>query len=219
MLNFDQVDTCMEFKAGNESLVCVLHEIYGINDHVVETCEAYFRKGYDVVCPNMTGLEHCFPYDAKTDAYNHFMNNVGFASAANSVSDLLRKQKEKYRKIILVGYSVGATVAWLCAGEEGLCDAVVCHYGSRIRDHVDLAATCQVLLLFAEGEKSFDAHRLAEQLKSGAVDVHVLAGKHGFCDRFSENYFDESSKVAEKLVEEFLGKPASPSPGESFVAW
>jgi dienelactone hydrolase len=201
----DQGGLRAEHAAGNDSLVCVLHEIYGINDHIVATCEEYFRKGYDVLCPDMIGLDRPFAYDEEEKAYGHFMGNVGFASAAKAVEGLLRKQRGKYRRIILVGYSVGATVAWLCAGEEGLCDAVVCHYGSRIRDHADLAVTCRALLLFAAGEKSFDARRLARQLESGMVDAHVLEGKHGFCDRFSPNYREHASRAAEKLIDEFLG--------------
>lgn len=213
----DQADKRVELRAGNDSLVCVLHEIYGINDHIVATCEEYFRKGYDVVCPDLTGQGRSFAYDEADEAYRHFKDNVGFKAAAKAVSGLLRKQREKYRTIILVGYSVGATVAWLCAGEVGLCDAVVCHYGSRIRDHADLAVTCRALLLFAAGEKSFDAHRLARQLKSGMVDAHVLEGKHGFCDRFSGNYCEQASRAAERLIEAFLDRPDPLSTAESSV--
>ncbi|MDI5811330.1 DUF535 family protein, partial [Salmonella enterica subsp. enterica serovar Anatum] len=42
--------------------------------------------------------------------------------------------------------SVGATLAWLSAA-SGLCDGVVCYYGSRIRQYLHLAPLCPTLVI------------------------------------------------------------------------
>jgi dienelactone hydrolase len=34
-------------------LIVVLHEIYGINDHITKTCQDLADSGYDVVCPDL----------------------------------------------------------------------------------------------------------------------------------------------------------------------
>ena len=68
-----------------------------------------------------------------------FSDNVGFDTAA--IVSLLAELRAKYGTLILIGYSVGATLAWLAA-RSGLCDGAVCHYGSRIRQYCDAAPPC-----------------------------------------------------------------------------
>ncbi|KAF6598238.1 dienelactone hydrolase family protein, partial [Paenibacillus sp. EKM208P] len=45
----------------SDTLIVVLHEIYGINQHIQNFCSLLSDQGYDVICPNLLGKET--PYD------------------------------------------------------------------------------------------------------------------------------------------------------------
>lgn len=102
--------------------------------------------------------------------------------------------KRTYDKVIIVGFSVGATIAWLCS-ENSNVDGIVGYYGSRIRNYVELSPQCPTLLFFAE-EKSFHVDDLIKVLTNKQIVVHKLLGQHGFSDPYSLKYNEGSAKKA-----------------------
>jgi dienelactone hydrolase len=97
----------------------------------------------------------------------------------------------------VIGYSVGATVTWLCGTESGLVDAVVCHYGSRNRDYLDRDPECPSLFLFPVRETSFNVDELIARLRERVnVDVRKYEGLHGFADPHNTNYVESASNQA-----------------------
>ncbi|MGS9169683.1 dienelactone hydrolase family protein, partial [Salmonella enterica subsp. enterica serovar Infantis] len=75
-----------------------------------------------------------------------FSANVGFDPAV--VTKLLHELRTQYETLIVVGYRVGATLAWLSSA-SGLCDGVVCYYGSPIRQYLHRAPLCPTQVLIA----------------------------------------------------------------------
>lgn len=189
----------------SDCVVIILHEIYGINDHILSVCKYYRGRGFKVICPNLLNLDSPFTYEEEEKAYEYFMKNVGFELAAKKATDTIVKAKEKYKHVILVGFSIGATIAWLCSEKEPKCEAVIGYYGSRIRNYADVVPNCKTLLIFAAEEKSFNVLEVADRLKEKTnTEVYVLSGKHGFTDKFSKRYDEESSGKALKLTNDFL---------------
>lgn len=192
---------------GNESAIIVLHEIYGINPHIQWVCEHYSEAGYDVICPNFIKPDlGYFEYNREEEAYQYFVNQVGFSYIVDEVGKILIKARESHKNIILVGFSVGATAAWICSEKENTADKVIGYYGSRIRDYQTLTPRCPTLLIFAKEEKkSLNVSELTTVLaEKKSVSVRVLEGKHGFSDPFSKNFNEQSQRRALKLTDEFL---------------
>ncbi len=201
----------------SDTLIVVLHEIYGINDHITKVCQNLADSGYDVVCPDLLDGKPYFDYAREEEAYRYFMNYVGLESAAKQITFLLRQEEGRYKRIFLLGYSVGATVAWLCGvysvkkdesfhygGSLVKCSGVICLYGSRIRNHLEVSLKCPALLIFGEEETSFDPHELQTQLeRMEGAEVHILKGKHGFADPYGPNYNESSAREAALLIEDF----------------
>lgn len=182
--------------------VIILHEIYGINHFVKRVCDSYEGFGYDVYCPNLIYRENPYDYSENEMAYQYFNDIKGFEQY-RLVNQLIEQIRPKYDEVILIGFSAGATIAWSCS-ENPMCDKVIGYYGSRIRDYADVKPTCPVLLIFA-CEDSFDVVKVAEDLNARKnVAVHILAGKHGFMDSDSVNYNVETSKISNKITNEFL---------------
>lgn len=56
----------------NENAVIVLHEIYGFNNHIKQTCKELHNSGLDVYCPNFLNREEPFKYDQHSQAIRLF---------------------------------------------------------------------------------------------------------------------------------------------------
>ncbi|MDU4962163.1 MAG: dienelactone hydrolase family protein [Sporomusaceae bacterium] len=198
--------TCLN---NSRDAVIVLHEIYGINRHIAAVCRQYSNRGYDVYCPHLLRRELPFDYCEQQQAYSDFIANGGFA-AYRQVISLLREIRSRYRRIILAGFSIGATLAWISCG-SGLCDGIIACYGSRIRDYPAVNPACPALCIFAEQEAAFSPASVDAFFRDRpGISVSVLAGRHGFCDPFSAEYHPASAAEAEKLTESFLAAFAPP---------
>ncbi|EEB5174037.1 hypothetical protein S479_23350 [Salmonella enterica subsp. enterica serovar Newport] len=191
-------------KAGNDNAVIVLHEIYGINDHIKKMCDIYHGLGFDIFCPDLLMRDAYFLYEQHEQAYNYFMNNCGFNTT--SVEKLVNELKEKYKKVIIIGFSVGATLSWLCS-ETSQCDGVVSFYGSRIRDYTDVMPRCPTLVIQAKYELAYNPSHLQKKLANKPMMTFcIFNGHHGFCDRFSASFNEEESETAIALSFDFINK-------------
>ncbi|RZT23576.1 dienelactone hydrolase family protein [Fictibacillus sp. BK138] len=187
----------------SRTLVLVIHEIYGINQHMHDFCKLLSDHSLDVICPNLVERDTPFDYSQEEAAYRNFMENVGFGYATQKIKDILSDSKDKYEKIYIIGFSVGATVAWLCS-EDDCVTGVVGYYGSRIRNYVDLTPQCPTILFFPQEEQSFDVEDLISTLDKKNIEIHKFNGKHGFSDPYSPNYNGESAEKAFSKMVRFI---------------
>lgn len=190
---------------GSDTAIIVLHEIYGINRHITEVCQRLHATGYDIYCPHFLGVDKPFDYSQQEEAYHYFTSSVGF-QVADRVTQLVSQIRSIYRKVILVGYSIGATIAWLSAAHAE-CDGLIGYYGSRIRDYMNLTPTCPTLLLFASQESSFDPAEIVKAFETReTVTALLLHGSHGFCDPYAGSYHPESADDAKSLTQKFIAQ-------------
>ena len=194
----------MNFSADSNTLIILLHEIYGINEHMQTVAAEYSKAGFNVICPDLLGLGRPFEYSQQQEAYRYFTANVGFEKAADQVKELATDAKRTYNNVFLTGYSIGATIAWLCSNERNMFNSVIGYYGSRIRDYTAVEPKCPVLLFFPAHEKSFDVRSFVCSFKKTNVEIHMLNGEHGFADPFSQNYCDAAFKQSVNIVHNFF---------------
>jgi len=105
--------------------------------------------------------------------------------------------------VFLVGFSVGATCAWIAATNANCHpqSQAVLYYGSRIRDHYLLAPRCTVHLIFAEHESSFNPADLLVAIKHDNVTSHIVHDtSHGFMNPRSSNYAAQQAQDQLKLL-------------------
>lgn len=183
--------------------VIVLHEIYGLNSFISDVKNSLEQMGFAVFCPNMLGRK-AFAYADSKEAYSFFKENVGFGVSKN-VSELVTELNARYDRVYVLGFSAGATVAWLC-GENPDCAGIICCYGSRIRDFTEIEPACPNLLIFAE-EDSFSADALTAALENKPHTViHKISARHGFLDKYGENYDENAAVQAKKYIDDFLSQ-------------
>lgn len=189
----------------NKTAIVLIHEIYGINEHIKSMRKRFSGLGADVFCPDLLDTDP-FPYTEEKKAYLYFMNHVGFESGAEQIGSTIRRLKRDYRRVGVLGFSVGATIAWLCS-ENRACDFAIGCYGSRIRHYADIKPLCPALLIFPAEEKSFDVQSLVKALENqhfGNLKIRSFPGSHGFIDRFSGHFHPESADRALQCIDRFL---------------
>ncbi|MDQ0243182.1 dienelactone hydrolase [Bacillus fengqiuensis] len=186
--------------------IVLVHEIYGVNEHMKYMQKRLSLLGIHVICPDLLHKEPPYKYAEEALAYQNFVQNIGFEYGVQQVNQAIAKLKQQYQRVGVVGFSVGATIAWLCS-ENKMCDFVIGCYGSRIRNHTDIEPACPTLLIFPTEEKAFDVHTLVETLKKKEyrdLKLKSFPGVHGFIDSFSQNYHEVSAVKALQCIDEFL---------------
>ncbi|WP_420539717.1 dienelactone hydrolase family protein [Paenibacillus polymyxa] len=189
----------------SDTLIVELHEIYGINQHIQNYCSLLSDEGYDVICPNLIGKETPFDYSQEEAAYAHFIKNIGFERASYHIESLLLSIQTRYKKVFIVGFSIGATIAWLCSKEKYV-DGIVGYYGSRIRNYLEITPHCPTLLFFPQEEISFNVDELISALDNHNIRVHKFSGQHGFSDPYSPRYHVHSAQQSFIEMVEFFRK-------------
>ena len=192
----------VEQKIGSEEVVMILPEIYGINQYTKNWATFFNQQGYDAFCVDLSGCDRVYDYSESDQAYCDFITKIGFDRYKELVVDI-KKLKERYKKIIVFGSSVGATIGWRLT-ESPDCDGLIGLYGSRIRNYLDVCPTCPCLLIFPELEKSFEVQSIMPKLKQQKkVEIHVLPGMHGFADSDGKNFYEQSRNTAQDMIEYF----------------
>lgn len=116
-----------------------------------------------------------------------------FEKAKNEVNVLIEDLSRKYAHIRLIGFSAGATIAWLCSNNPSL-HKVVGFYGSRIRQYTDVIPNVETILIFGEQEKSFNPVDLKICLAASPnVLINIVEAAHGFADPYSPKYNERIS--------------------------
>lgn len=191
----------IEKITNHKNALIILHEIYGVNRFMEDVCTTYHMQGFDVFCPDMLQRK-CFSYSEATEAYHYFINSIGF-DYYKEMEQFIERIKLTYDKVFILGFSVGATIAWRCC-ENVRCDGIICCYGSRIRDYSLLQPCCPLLLLFAT-QDSFDVDSVINKLrKKSDIEMHKLKASHGFMDTYSKFFNKEQAQIAKDYIREFF---------------
>ncbi|PKG22852.1 dienelactone hydrolase family protein [Niallia nealsonii] len=195
----------IQINKKSDTIIIVIHEIYGINQHMQSFCELLSTYSFDVICPDLLERGASFDYSQEEVAYHNFTENIGFADICHKIKDIVSAVKNEYQKIFIVGFSVGATVAWLCS-EEDCVDGIVGYYGSRIRNYAELTPKCPSILFFPQEEQSFNVDELISVLDKKNIEIHKFNGKHGFSDSYSPKYNVISAQKAFSKMVDFIMK-------------
>lgn len=131
------------------------------------------------------------------------MENISVEKEANKLKNQLKVIRAAYKKIFIIGFSMGATIAWLCA-EADFVDGIVGYYGSRIRDYVEITPHCPVLMLFPQEERSFNIDSLITSLNKTNIKSYKFSSEHGFSDPYSSKYNALNAEKAKSITLKFL---------------
>ncbi|MDC7721050.1 dienelactone hydrolase family protein [Priestia megaterium] len=188
--------------------ILLIHEIYGVNDHMKWMKEKLSKLEADIICPNLLSKDAPYSYEEEGMAYQNFVQNIGIDEGSRQITNMLIQLKQEYEEVGVIGFSVGAAISWLCS-ESNLCNFVIGCYGSRIRDYVNRSPVCPTLLIFPAVEQTFDVDCLINSLKQKReplLEIKKFYGVHGFMNPFSQTFNKESADQAFQTISDFLEK-------------
>jgi carboxymethylenebutenolidase len=193
--------------------VVVVQEIFGVNHHIRDMADRFAALGYAVVAPALfdraqAGVELGYTQDdiGKGREIRMKLNDADVMKDVEAAANHLAG-----KKLGIVGYCFGGTVAWWGATRTTKFSASSCWYGGGIPGTKNESANCPVQMHFGEKDASIpmtdvDAVRAAQ----AKVEVYVYDGAgHGFgCDErgsFSQPDYDLAQQRTVTFFEKNLG--------------
>ena len=190
--------------------VVVIQEIFGVNHHMRDMADRFAAEGYAVVAPALfdrveRGVELGYTPDDIAKGRDYRMKLID-AQVMADVEAAARHLAGK--KLAIVGYCFGGTVAWWGATRTHLFAASSCWYGGGIAGTKDESPNCPVQMHFGETDASIpmtdvDAIRAAQP----KAEAYVYQGAgHGFgCDERG-SYSKPDYELAQKRTLDFFAR-------------
>jgi carboxymethylenebutenolidase len=193
------------------SAVIILQEIFGVNRHIRTLTDDYANEGFTAIAPGLfdrvqPGIQLNYN-SADSSRGMHIATQIGFEKALLDVSAAIdhAAKMAQGKKVGVVGFCWGGTLAWLAATRHPPV-AAVGYYGGQIAKFVNEKPRCPVMLHFGAKDKHIPAAEI-EKIRHAHPEIQVFlyedAG-HGFnCDH-RPDYNAKAAREARQRTLAFL---------------
>lgn len=196
--------------AGGTKGIVVIQEIFGVNHHIRDMCERFAAQGYAVCAPALfdrveKGVELGYT-QADIDAGRGYRMKLDDRQVMLDVEAAAGHLAG--RKLGIVGYCFGGTVAWWGATRSNKFAASSGWYGGGIAGTKDESPNCPVQMHFGETDASIPMTDVqAIRAAQPKVETHVYAGAgHGFgCDERG-SFSKPDYELAQRRTLDFFAK-------------
>lgn len=166
----------------------VVQEIFGVNGHIRSVADGWARDGFVAVAPALfdryeRGVD--LGYEGPdAEKARSFLSKFDMEKAVLDVAaavDFARTDTGK--KVGVIGYCLGGTLAWLSATRLKIA-AAVGYYGGRIAEYANEDLTAPVMLHFGRQDAHIPADEVDKiQAAHPEVEIYWYNAGHGFnCD-------------------------------------
>jgi len=187
----------------------VIQEIFGVNPHIRRVCDGFAAAGYVALAPALfdrvePGYETGYAQD-DVERGRNVRQKLGWDLMVTDTRAAVDALKKSGLKVVVVGYCMGGSMAWLAATRIPGIAAAVGYYGGAVAEFADETPRCPVLLHFGESDASiprdhWDKIREAQP----TVPMHIYPAGHGFnCDARG-SFHEGSARLARERTLEFF---------------
>lgn len=193
----------------------VIQEIFGVNAHIRSVTDSFAKDGFLAVAPAMfdriqPGLELGYEAADREKAMSLVPKISMETSVLDAAAALDYAAKATHKKVGIVGYCYGGTVAWLAATRLRPA-AAVGYYGGRIGNFAAETPFAPVMLHFGKDDAHIPASEV-EKVKSAHPEVEIYwyenAG-HAFNRDIGPGYNPDAAKLARRRTLDFLKRHLS----------
>jgi len=189
----------------------VVQEIFGVNQHIRSVADGYANDGYLAVAPAIfdrieRGVE--LGYDgADLQRAMGFVPKLDFEKAEADIAAAMGfAASETGKKVGVIGYCFGGTMAWVAAAKLHPAVAVG-YYGGRIVNYLNETLTAPVMLHFGKQDGHIPAEGVAKiHAAYPEVEVYWYDAGHGFNCEARASFEPLSARVARERSLNFLKK-------------
>ena len=179
------------YQAGPEDAaggLVIVQEIFGVNSHIRSVCDRFAAEGFAVVAPALfdrveRGVELGY---GEADRERGIALRSGVSAEASMADVHAAAAALGQRKLGIVGYCWGGTVAWWGATRSKSFEAAVGWYGGGIAATREETTACSVQLHFGAEDHGIPLSDVeAIRASQPGVELYVYPGAgHGFgCDQ------------------------------------
>jgi carboxymethylenebutenolidase len=193
----------------------VIQEIFGVNSHIRRVTDSYAMDGFLAVAPALfdrmeRGVELAYEGSDAAKARS-VVHRIDMEQAIVDVEAAVQyAAKSTGRRVGVIGYCWGGTLAWLAASRLPV-SAAVGYYAGRIGNYVEETPKSPVMLHFGTGDKHIpkaEVDRIAAAHPQ--TEIHWYQADHGFnCDARA-SYHPESAHIARQRSLAFFDKHLAP---------
>ncbi len=199
-------------------VVLVIHEIFGVHEHIQDLCRRFAKQGYLAIAPYLYAREG----DVTKVEREKIMEIVGKVPDSQVMSDLdaciawAKKNGGNTKKLSITGFCWGGRITWLYSAHNPKVDAGAAWYGRLVRNPnqtandlqptmpVDIAKDLKVPVLGLYGGLDTGipldtVQRMQDELKRGKSKSEIVVypnAQHGFNADYRPSYNKESATDA-----------------------
>ncbi len=188
----------------------LIQEIFGVNEHIRDLCDAYAADGYAVIAPAI--------YDrAEPDAdlaYDDAGRKKGMELRAKIEPEMAVQDMAAAAdalgfagKVGVVGFCWGGQLAWIGA-DSGHFSAAICYYGGGIDQLLDMQAKCPVMMHFGEADQGITMEKVeaVRAADTGAQIFTYADAGHGFVCDARPSFNPEATATSRQRSLEFFAQ-------------
>jgi carboxymethylenebutenolidase len=190
----------------------VVQEIFGVNEHIRAVADGYARDGFFAVAPALfdriePGIELGYEPADVQKAMSLFPKMDMNKSVLDVGAALGYAADQSGKKVGVIGYCLGGSLAWLAATRLRP-SAAVGYYAGRIGNYADEMPKAPVMLHFGKDDAHIPASEI-EKVHAAHPEVEIFlyekAG-HAFNRDIGPGYNPEAARLARRRSLDFLKK-------------
>lgn len=204
--------------------VIVFQEAFGVNEHIEDVCRRFASEGYRAVAPHLfhRSGDPVLDYSSIDKVVQHFqaLSERGLLDDLDATLGHLSSQGLEGRRVGVVGFCMGGTVAFLSAARRSLGAAVTFYGGGVAEGRLGMASLIELareletpwLGLYGDLDKGIPVEQveaLREAVAGAQVPAEVVryaeAG-HGFHCDMRESYHRASAEDAWRRTLDWFGR-------------
>lgn len=211
----------MPAKGGNFPLVVVIHEIFGVHEHIQDICRRFAKLGYVAIAPELFVRQGDV---SKLSSIEEIRPVVDEVPDAQVLSDLdatvdwgVKSAQGNADKLGITGFCWGGRITWLYAARNPKVKAGVAWYGRLVGDSrsetlrerteltpkypIDIASTLKVPVLGLYGGKDTGipvdtVEQMRDRLKSSSSKSEIIVypdAPHAFFADYRPSYREKEA--------------------------
>ncbi|PTQ07739.1 carboxymethylenebutenolidase [Sphingomonas oleivorans] len=200
--------------------VVVLHEIFGVNSDMRESCQELADRGFIAVCPDLfwrqePGLDLSHWTESEWQKglalYTAYDRDKGVGDIADTLA-FAAKIPGSSGKVGVMGYCLGGLMTFLTAGRRGA-DAAVAYYPGSAQDYADEADKVHSpLMIHLAEEDEFISKEAQATIRAAIagnprVELFSYPGcSHAFARHTGVHYDADAAALANGRTWDFLGR-------------
>lgn len=184
----------------------LVHEIFGVTDHIREQCAEFAAEGYEVLAPHLfervePGCELGYSGPDWAKAVEIAREKHDWDRGLTDTAACITWLKERGGPVFIVGYCFGGSVAWRMAQLSDDLDAASCYYGGYVATRfADDPPKCATICHFGRYDSLVDFAPVEALIAKDhpTAQVFVYEAGHGFNSDRRKDYHPDSAELAWK---------------------